>query len=297
MPLTVTPNNTLALMLVEIDYTAEPGTSTSATLYRGLSATGPWEELREVDLLAEQAFAYDNTMPFNTTVYYRTVSDNGVELISTGAIITTGTDGAAWIRDPLRPWADIEMLFCESPEAPCNAPDRMSWVGFGTTGRATDAGLFDILNAEKPADVYARRKNLSTDINFFTNTLFMKDRVYDLFTVGGPVYLTLPPVYGWADAFIQTTADLSEDYVAERDQRKPWRRWNAPVRTVDRPLGPVQGSACANWCEVDAAYGTFADMTAAGGTWGEVADGTFLCPAPALSGYGEGGYGEGPYGG
>lgn len=277
MPLTVTPDLPIAVFRIHIDYVAEAGTQTSADLYRGLSATGPWEFLRNVSLLAQEAYEVDNTAPLDTPVWYRTVADDDTELIDGPETITTG-DGAGWLRDPGRPWADIELFVCESPDPLCDPVDTLSWVGFDTFGRPTDAGLFEILNDERPSDVYARRKNLTTTINFFSRTLAMKTRVYELFTAGGPLFLQLPPEYGWDDDFIQTTADLSEDYApGQRDQRKPFRLWSAPVRTVHRPQGPIQGAICSNWCAVNDAFATFADMTAAGGTWGDVAEGTVQC--------------------
>lgn len=294
MALTVTVDTPNALFELHIDYIAAAGTQTSATIYRGLSATGPWEELRTVDLLAEEAYAFDNTAPLDTDVWYRTVADDGTEFITgPNQIVSGGTTG--WLRDPGRPWTDLELSVCETPDPLCNPADALSWVGFDTFGRPTDAGLWEILNDEKPADVFARRKNLSTGINFFSRTLAMKTRVYELFTAGGPLFLQLPAIYGWADDFIQTTADLTEDYIT-KDQRKPWRRWEAPVRTVRRPSGPIQGTGCANWCEVAIIYPTYADLTASGYTWGQVADGSATCGAGLLMGYGEGGYGEGGYG-
>lgn len=276
MALTVTVDTPNALFELHIDYIAAAGTQTSATIYRGLSATGPWEELREVPLLAQEAYAFDNTAPLDTPVWYRTVANDGTEFIDgPEEIVSGGTTG--WLRDPGRPWADRELSVCETPDPLCDPADALSWVGFNTFGRATDAGLWEILNDEKPADVFARRKNLSTTINFFSRTLAMKDRVYELFTAGGPLFLQLPAEYGWADDFIQTTADLTEDYVT-KDQRKPWRRWEAPVRTVRRPSGPIQGTGCANWCEVNGMFATYADLTAAAGDWGDIADGSVTCP-------------------
>lgn len=294
MALTVTVDTPNALFELHIDYIAAAGTQTSAGIYRGLSATGPWELLRTVDLLGQEAYAFDNTAPLDTAVWYRTVANDGTEFITGPNTITTGGDGA-WLREPGRPWADLELSVCVRPDPLCAPTDALSWVGFDTFGRPTDAGLWEILNDEKPADVYARRKNLTTVINFFSRTLAMKVRVYELFTAGGPLFLQLPPEYGWIDDFIQTTSDLAEDYIT-KDQSKPWRRWSAPVRTVRRPAGPIQGTLCANWCEVAVIYPTYADLTASSGTWGEVADGSATCGAGDLLGYGEGGYGEGGYG-
>lgn len=277
MPLTVTPDPVTATFGVHVDYVATAGTQLTATLYRGLSAAGPWEELRTLDLLGQEAYAFDNTAPLDTPTWYRTVSDLGDELIDgPETIVTDGETG--WLRDPGRPWVDVPLTVCTQPDPVCDAADALSWVGFDTFGRPTDAALFETLDDEKPTDVYARRKNLTTGINFFSRTLAMKARVYDVFTVGGPLFLQLPPAYGWDDDFFQTTADLTEDYISSRNQALPYRRWAAPVRTVHRPEGNIQGTVCANWCAVNDAYATFADMTAAGGTWSGIADGSTVCP-------------------
>jgi hypothetical protein len=276
MALTVTADATTASFLLHIDYIASAGTQATATIYRGLSATGSWTEIRTVDLLGQEAYAFDNTAPLDTPVWYRTVADDGTEFIDgPETIVTDGETG--WLKDPGRPWADIALTFCEAPDPLCDPVDTLSWVGLDTFGRPTDAGLFEVLNDERPAVVYARRKNLSTTIRFFSRTLAMRDRVYELFTAGGPLFLQLPPIYGWTDDFIQTTSDLEELY-RSRDQRRPIRLWQAPVRTVHRPAGDIQGTTCANWCAVNDAFATFADMTAAGGTWADVADGSLVCP-------------------
>lgn len=274
MALVVTPDTPIALFRIFIDYTPSVGTHTTATLYRGLSATGPWVEIRTVDLLGEQAYTVDNTAPLDTPVWYRSVSDVGTEFIDgPETIVTAG--GAGWLRDPGRPWADIELFGCDSADPFCNPPDVLSWVGFEGTRQAVDASLVEILNDERPSDIWARRKNHAGSFRLLSRTLAMMRRVYELFTAGGPLFLQLPPVYGWDDDFVQPL-DLDRDYIS-RDQRRPERLWTAPYRLVYRPVGPIQGATCSNWCAVEDAFPTFADMTAAGGTWGDVAQGTVQC--------------------
>lgn len=276
MALTVTVDTPIAAFRLHIDYVAAAGTQLTADLYRGLSATGPWEFLRSFDLLGQEAYAVDNTAPLDVPVWFRSVADDDTEFIAgPDTIVTAG--GAGWMRDPGRPWADIELTTCDAPDPLCEPADVLSWVGLGTLGRPTDATLTEILNDERPADVFGRRKNLTSEINFFSRTLAMKTKVYELFTEGGPLFLQLPPEYGWDDDFVQTQGDLTEDYIV-RDQRRPWRRWAAAIRTVYRPSGPIQGAICSNWCDVNSAFPTYADMTAAGGTWGDVAEGTVQCP-------------------
>jgi hypothetical protein len=99
--------------------------------------------------------------------------------------------------------------------------------------------------------------------------------------------------YGQSDRYYQP-GDLSEDYLSI-DQRKPYRLWQAPLTAVNAPVGPPQGTDTANWCVIEEQYATFADLTATGLTWGQIAAGEAAVP-PDLALYGGGLYGDGPYG-
>lgn len=275
------------VIYLTVDFTAEAGTQTSATLERGPSAVGPWTFLREITLLGEIGTTYDTTVPLDTPVWYRWTSDLGdVEIQGP---FTELSNGSVFLKDPVRPWANLELTFCEEGPVPvaralCDqaGPDFV-WVAHGTKTRRVDAGLFDRLDAQTPADVYARRKRLDGAMTFFSKTLAGMDDVDALFDAGGPLQLQMPPAYGWRDSFIQP-GDLNEDYISS-DQSLPFRLWNAPFTIVDSSaaVGPIQGTECANWCFVDETWGTFADMTAAGGTWGDIAAGTTQCPPGGIT--------------
>lgn len=177
---------------------------------------------------------------------------------------------------------------------------ELAWVGLQDKTRAADAGLFDVLDAERPADVYARRKDITTSWLFLSRTRETIDRVYDLYTVGGPLLLQLPQIYamnvpyGQRDRYFQP-GDLRESYLSA-DQRRPVRLWSAPITAVESPIGQPQGTDTANWCALADTYATYNDMTLTGYTWGQVASGQ--ASAPPTSGlYGGGLYGSGPYGG
>jgi len=254
---------------------------TSATVERGLSATGPWVPIGTVGLVSDEGYFYDNTAPFDVPVWYRATRTSG-PIVLPGPLTLVG-DGAVVLSDPLRPWADIEFRFCETTQdiisLVCSfTGPELVWARFGDRVRASDAGLFPILDAERPADVYARRKDHEGSGLILTRSLAAIDRMTDLFTVGGPLFLRAPAAYGRTDFHIQP-GELTEAFLGDRiDQRKPVRLWSFPYVVVDGPLGPQQGTECANWCALSAAFPTYATLTATGDTWGEIAAGTTVCP-------------------
>lgn len=155
--------------------------------------------------------------------------------------------------------------------------DDLAWVGYRDKVRAMDAGLFPVLDRERPADVYARRKDIVTSCLFLSRSLTAIDRVYELYTAGGPLLFQTPDVYGMSnqyglkDRYFQP-GDLTESYISQ-DQRKPVRLWSAPLTAVDLPVGLPQGTDDANWCAIRDKYPTYADLTATGLTWGAIAAG------------------------
>lgn len=157
------------------------------------------------------------------------------------------------------------------------AVDDLVWVGYRDKNRAMDAGLFPVLNRERPADVYARRKDIVTSCQFLSRSLDAINRVYTLFTAGGPLLYQTPTVYGMdkpdgqTDRYFQP-GDLNEAYISQ-DQRKPVRLWSVPLTAVDQPVGLPQGTDDANWCAIKDKYPTYADLTATGLTWGAIAAG------------------------
>ena len=282
------------IVYLTADFTATPGTQTSATVDRGLSAAGPWSPLGPVDLLGQVGVFYDTTAPLDTLVWYRWTTDLGDVLIQ-GPYIELG-NSAVLLKDPLRPWANLSLTFCASPQQAFDAacapggPDLV-WVGLGDKVRRADANLFDVYGAEMPADIYGRRKRLDGELRILSRSLDAATAVETLFTAGGPLQLQLPPLYGWPDAILQP-GDLTESYLSP-DQRRPYRLWSAPFTLVSLPLGPKQGTTDANWCAVRDTYATFADLTATGLTWAAVASGTAVAPD---DGFGLGPFGDGPFG-
>ena len=278
------------------------GTDTAYSLWR--STVGPITDENPGDLIAsdlpmlgQQAVYIDDSAPIGVNLWWRAVGNAGG--INTFSGIQQTGIGFVWVKDPLRPWANIPFDFCDQTQGHaaqgCELVDpEFIWGGFGGQTWQSDVGLFPILNAEYPADVFARRKFADGSFRFFTRALDNIDTVYDLFTAGGPLMLQLPAEYGWHDAFVQPD-NLTMGYIAN-DQRRPERAWSVSFTVVDMPGGPAQGTACNNWCEVDDAFATYADFEAAGQTYSSLLQGIVLCPPGVDDGFGIGPFGAGPFG-
>lgn len=307
MPLTATVDAANARVELVVDFTDQTGTQTYATLYRRVgSATAPREYVRGLygtGLLGEQKYVTDTEAPLDRAVYYEAVG-GAVAAVMTAGPVTVPGSGYVWMKDPGRPWADLRLDLCLSPDdgrSECAAPaDALAWVGFQNKVRAADAGLFDVLDREVPADVYARRKDVTSTWSFLSRTREVAALVYDLYTVGGPLFFQLPDVYnanypGYRelDRYYQP-GDLTEAYISS-DQRRYARLWSAPVTSVAVPVGEPQGTDTANWCALDGSYAAYSDLTGAGYTWGQVAAGE-ASAAGTPGTYGFGPYGSGPYG-
>jgi hypothetical protein len=270
-------------VFITISFVGGTGVDTSFQVERSLNG-GPYELIGAgIPLLDERAVYVDNTAPIGVPLGYRFTGEQTGDSFTTTATALPEL-GRVWLKDPLRPWADIPFDFCATGFSPATSPDttcgdqtpEFVWGGLFDFSANADAGLFDILNAERPADVFARRKFASGTLQFSTRTLAAIDRVYELFTAGGPLQLQLPAVYGWSDTFIQP-GDLTWEY-GSRDQRIPLRNWEVPWVIVDQPLGPIQGTVCTNWCAVNDAFATYADLTAFPATWLDMLQGDVLCP-------------------
>lgn len=214
----------------------------------------------------------------------------------TDTALTSGRTGVRTTVDPgnVNPLPVVTTWDSFTASIPVAATDDLAWVGLADKTRAMDAGLFPVLNKERPADVYARRKDIVSAASFLSRSLDAVDLVYELYTAGGPLLFQIPEVYGWKDTYVQP-GNLNEQWISN-DQRKPWRLWNVPITAVDVPIGLPQGTDTANWCAVEDTYPTFADMTAAGYSWGQAASGA-ASVVPTVGLYGGGTYGSGIYGG
>lgn len=311
--LTATPDPTYAHVTIRSEFTIGATSSpVTALVERSTDGGVTWTAIRGGNVLtligpaplAGNYIGYlvDTEMPLNTAVRYRSTGFLGGVAIATppttaGPVTVTSADQYTWLKDPARPWADLRINNDCTQQVLCATPTEPAIVlvadGLGTEGYSGDYTLFPVLNGPKPADVFAYRKAATTSWKVVSQTLTAMNSLETFYAWGGPIFIQLPPVYGWPDRYYQP--DRAEVSRLSRDLTQPYRQWDVPLTVVNAPVGAAQGTQTNNWCAVDAIYPTYADLLATGLTWGDVMAGAAV-PADLTDGYGFGPYGSGPYG-
>lgn len=304
--LTATVENAFAHVELRAEFTLP--TNLTVTFERSIDGGVTWQVLRgglNAQLVGPApgagnriAYLVDTEMPLDVSVLYRATSN--VPVVLTAGPVTVSSLGYGWLKDPARPWANVRLDDCVGTFAPtlCTPgldEPAVSLVasGLGEESYAGDFELYPILNRPRPADVYAYRKDVATSFTLVSKTLRSMDTLNVFWAWGGPIFLQLPPEYGWPDRYYQPgTVTVSR---VSKDLRQPYRLWPVPLVAVDAPVGAAQGTEENNWCLIKDTYPTYADLIATGLTWGQIQEGQ-AAPAPP-GGYGFGGYGDGPYGG
>jgi len=301
--LTATVSNTYAHVLLRSEFSATG--SQTATVERSIDGGVTWTAVRGNPLTLvgpdpgagnRIGYVYDSEAPLNTALMYRSTNNLGTVTLA-GPVTITVASGVSWLKDPARPWANLQISQCVRNAvdvgcAPVPAEPALFLVygGLGDQGRAVDATLFPVLNRPRPGDVYAYRKDVVTSWQVASVTLTALNSLVTFYAWGGPIFLQLDPLYGWPDRYYQP-GDVGEQRLSG-DLTLPFRVWPVPLTAVDMPVGMAQGTALNNWCAIKDTYPTWADLQATGLTWGDVVSGA----AVAASGYGFGPYGSGPYG-
>lgn len=299
MGIFVTPDDTADQVLIHATFGDVPGTQTTVTVIR-VHADGSQHVVQDgITPLCDEIYIYDTIPPLGETFHYLiTATPDDPQIVSPDVALTREAD-LVWMRSPERPWANLRMTLC--PErTPCGpAPDPcLAFVSWSGETYAADVDLVPVHDRQRPVPVYARRKDAVVDRLRFLSVHGPEDcscieSVRTLYTAGGPVNLSFPPEYCIPDRCYQP-GDLAMTYLSP-DHRKPYRLWEVPLTAVDCPTVQPQGVAGGTWCDVAEQYATYAELTASGFTWGDVASGEATAPA-LLSGYGAGPYGSGPYG-
>lgn len=281
--LTATVENQFAHVILRTEFSATG--SLTAVVERSIDGGVTWTAVRgsPVTLVGPApgagnriGYLYDTEMPLDVATRYR--STNNLGTVTTAGPVTVVSSGLGWLKDPARSWANVHFDDCTGTEVPakCTTPLTEPAVTLVTDGLGTeeydgDFTLFPVVNRTRPADVWAYRKDAVTSWRLVSKTLASMNTLKTFYAWGGPVFIQLPSVYGWPDRYYQP-AKVSVSRLS-KVLTKPFRNWDVPLTVIDAPVGAAQGTCENNWCGVDAAYATWAALTATGFTWGQIVEG------------------------
>ena len=286
--LTATAEPTFARVRLELDFSDTPA-ATYLHVHRGLAAApahGVTDVVRLHGVTADltdafgtwtlkrasngRAVFYDTELPLDTPVYYR--ADSSQALSTAGANagpVTIASDGAIWIKDPVRPAHDLMATVVRDPVDPaCNPAGGLYFIGFDGDNYSSASGRFNVEDSPYPIVASRPRREATSSLVLVTKQLTDRDALKRLLMTGDPLLLQTPATWGYGDIYVDV-AEVSVNRLA-RDHRKPWRQWSLPFALVEQPVGLQFGVDGARWMDLCDVYATWGAITAAGKTWLDV---------------------------
>ena len=232
------------------------------------------------------AVFWDGEGPFDvSTTYEMTSNCNSTTLVTSNAV-TLVSDGDGWLRDPVDPSRNLRIVMDEFFDE-CVEEDVIVFSGLDDREYANASGVFDRIQAARPATVSMKRKNYGSTLNLTSYSLDDIDSLEDIFADGRILSLSLPMVYGWAHRSAGTDYitcfDVLQTLVGV-DQQLTVRGWVIPFRLSPEPVDTSQGGTGGNGVggggatyDILAASvigTTYNSLTAAGFTYTQIAQGT-----------------------
>jgi hypothetical protein len=286
--LTAVAEPTFARVRLELDFSDTPA-ATYLHVHRGLAA-GPAHGVDDVvrlhgvtaDLTDAfgtwtmkrasngRAVFYDTELPLDVNVYYRADSSQALSTASaTAGPVNIASNGAIWLKDPIRPAHDLAATVVRDPVDPaCNPASGIYFVGFEGDQYASASGRFQVEDDAFPIVATRPRREATTSMVLVTKQLTDRDRMKTLLMSGDVLLVQTPATWGYGDMYVDA-ADVSVNRLS-RDHRKPWRQWSLPLALTRQPAGLSFGVDGARWQDLCDVYATWADVTAAGKTWIDV---------------------------
>lgn len=231
------------------------------------------------------AVFWDGEAPFDTDVFYRMYSACGTLALTSNTVnLASGGDG--WLRDPTDPSRNLRIVMEEFFDE-CVDEDVIVFSGLEAREYPTASGIFDRIQAARPATVSMIRKNYGSTLLLTSFSLDDIDSLEDIFADGRILSLSLPMEYGWAHRSFGTDYitifDITQSVIGV-DQRVTTRFWTIPFRLSPEPVDTSEGGTGGNGIGGgDATYDalaasvigtTYNSLTASGFTYLQIAQGT-----------------------
>lgn len=246
------------------------GVSTIVRMHTTVDPTGQYTELS-----GGLAVMYDTEAPFNTPVTYCTT---GLGSAATACTTVTLTNGFPWLKSPLHPWADQQLVYipAEYTGPECLPGDSIVFAQMADELRPNRTSAFFPNDAEFPIPANRTRASIQSSLRLITRTFDARDAIITLNAPGDPLFFQIPAAYGIPDRYMTVG-----DYTVGRfsaDHKKQWRANTLPHTVIARPPGLADGVLGVRWADLCTRYTTFAAATAAGLTWSQVLLGQGVTP-------------------
>jgi len=290
--ITVVPEAALGYAIITINWSANPtvlfakvtrtlpdGSSTVVRPHTFTDSTGDY-----IELSAGMAVLYDTEAPFNTVLSYSTQGLGSI--LSATATDVTLTNSFPWLKSPLHPWANKQLVLTPASysDLTCLTGDSIVFAAIAEEIRPTRSAASAPFNAEFPIPSSRTRGSIASSLRLVTRTFAARDAVIELNAPGDPLLFQAPTVYGIPDRYI-TVGDYSVTRFSA-DHKKQWRANTIPHVVVDVPAGLADGVLGVRWADVCDLYSTFADFTAASVTRTQILFGQAASPpSPTVCDY------------
>lgn len=250
--MTATKFPAAGMIRLSIDFTASAGTAATTTVTANL-ADGTSYAVRGASpytLSGEVGVVDDYEAPLDIAVSYTAVANTG-DTVSTGNITLGGSEAfgspTSWLKDPSVPARNVPVQLSGSLEL--SYPARI--------------GVFDVIGKSNAVAVAGVRGAARFRLTLATLNPASIDDLRTILLSGNVLLLQTPGGYRLGNTYVAVN-DVSEVYPT-RVLRMSARYWQLDVVKVDRPVGAYL-----------AAFNTWADATATYGTWGNMANQTWL---------------------
>jgi hypothetical protein len=191
-------------------------------------------------------------------------------LTTVSTSLTLASNGGFWLRDPVRPCNDVRMELCvDDPE--CGVNGGVFVAEMSTEGYAPNQVLQLPTNARRPIAITRQRRDADSQLTVVTATFPDRDAVLAINAPGSPLLFSAPPAYGVPDRYMSVANETVARGV--QDHTYPARMIQMPFTTVDRPVGPTQGTCGHRIDDICATYPTWAAAQAASIDWGRILTG------------------------
>jgi hypothetical protein len=187
---------------------------------------------------------------------------------ATSAGVAVASLGACWLKDPLRPGANVRVDFAFDPNPLCIPTEGVFFQAMAEEARGGNSANFNISDQELPVVVSKVRSSITSTLTLVSRTLADRDRLNTALAPGSPLLFQVPAEYGVAQQFLSVGTTSVARVLP--DHRFPIRVFSLPYTAVAAPGGPMQGTVGARWSD---ACETWAAVNTAGLTWTQVLQG------------------------